>query len=333
MFELKADGSRNWGMFCYSAQETFDYLLAGCERTWGKTGADSWVTSTCVTISPGDSAVTCHCAECRKTMGPGGSATGASRVMGLFVKRMCEEVKRRWPDKKVIFLPYWNYQACPKDVEFPDNLTVMVCGVGSPMALRCKAGRRRAAEDNLRAWKAAVGGNPITNWDYSDRGSGWTHGPIQYPRLVRDFYQTNRGSLAGTFINGGIASDWTTSAPTLYVWMRVLWNPDVDVDALLDEMCRRLYGPAAGTVRELIEVQCRWETGPWSHNLPDAGRIPPEVFRQVWPAEVVAQMKALRDKALLEVANDPVARQRFLYWTWTFDAFLKDAEEIHDKTP
>ena len=37
---------------------------------------------------------------------------------------------------------------------------------------------------------------------------------------------------------------------------------------------------------------------------------------------------ALRAEALAELADDPVARQRFLYWTWTFDAFLKDGEAI-----
>jgi hypothetical protein len=42
-------------------------------------------------------------------------------------------------------------------------------------------------------------------------------------------------------------------------------------------------------------------------------------------------LKPLRDKALAETADDPVARQRFLYWTWTFDAFLKEAEEIAQK--
>jgi len=42
-------------------------------------------------------------------------------------------------------------------------------------------------------------------------------------------------------------------------------------------------------------------------------------------------MKTLRDKALAEMADDPVARQRFLYWTWTFDAFLKEAEDTSQK--
>jgi hypothetical protein len=31
------------------------------------------------------------------------------------------------------------------------------------------------------------------------------------------------------------------------------------------------------------------------------------------------------------MADDPVARQRFLYWTWTFDAFLEEAEVSQQK--
>jgi hypothetical protein len=325
MFAVKADGSRNFSMFCYSALETFAFVVDGCERVWskgGEGGGASWVTATCVTVSPADAALDCYCPACRETMAKG----GASLVMGLFVKRMCEEVKKRWPDKKVIYLPYWNYQKCPDSVQFPDNLTVMVCTTGAPMALMRQKDGRRATEDNLHAWSAKVGG-PITDWDYSDRGSGWTYGPLQYPHVVRDFYRTNRTCLAGSFLNGGIMSDWTTTAPTLYVWMKVLWNPDVEVDAVLDEMCRRLYGKAGGTVRELIRLECeRWEVVPWTRHLEDAGAIPPPLFQELWPAEVVGRMQALRDKALAELADDTGARQRFLYWTWTFDAFLKDAE-------
>jgi hypothetical protein len=111
--------------------------------------------------------------------------------------------------------------------------------------------------------------------------------------------------------------------------MKALWNPDLDVDAVLDEMCRRLYGKAGDTVRELLRLQCdRWQKGTWKTNLGDQGRIPPALFREIWSPEVVARMKALRDQVLAELADDPVARQRFLYWTWTFDAFLKDAAAI-----
>ena len=168
--------------------------------------------------------------------------------------------------------------------------------------------------------------------DAWDRGSGWTYGPVQYPHLVCEFYRTNRTVLAGTFINGGIMADWTTSAPTLYVWMKALWNPELDVDAVLDAMCRRLYGQAGGTVRELIRLQCaRWDTV--KGGLADQGRIPPAMYQKIWPPDVVVQMMALRDKARVELADDPVGRQRFLYWTWTFDGFLAEAKGSETNQP
>jgi len=333
MFAVKKDGTRNFSMLCYSSPRTLEYLLKGCEEYWdGRDYPDvypSWVTATCVTVSPADYAYECHCPDCRQATEQG----GAAKLVAMFVRRMCEAVKKRWPDKKVMYLPYWNYQKCPADVDFPDNLVVKVCTTGGPMALMRQAHARRGTEENIRAWSIKARG-PVTVWDYSDRGSGWTFAPFQYPHLVCDFYRKNREHIAGVFINGGGLSDWTTTAPTMYVWMKALWNPDIDADAVLDAMCARLFGRAGDTVRRLIRLQCqRWQDGRWKHNLADAGRIPPELYREIWPAEVVAEMKALRDRALAETADDAAARQRLLFWTWTFDAFLKEAAEVYGGAP
>jgi hypothetical protein len=137
------------------------------------------------------------------------------------------------------------------------------------------------------------------------------------------------------FINGENLGEWTLTAPTLYVWMKALWNPDLDVDAVLDEMCRRLYGKAGATVRELTKLECDvWEAGDWKSRrvkVPGGWFVPGQLFRRFWTPDIAQRMKVLRDKALAELADDPVARQRFLYWTWTFDAFLKEAEAIREK--
>ena len=48
---------------------------------------------------------------------------------------------------------------------------------------------------------------------------------------------------------------------------------------------------------------------------------------------MVQRLKALRDRALTELVGDALARQRFLYWTWSFDAFVKEAGTLHGKKP
>ncbi len=331
MFALKKDGTRNFNMFCYSSPKTLDYLLEGCERVWtqGKGGCP-WVTSTCVTVSPPDSTVECHCPPCREAFAKGGGTwiDGPSMMMGLFVKRMCEAVKQRWPDKKVIYLPYWNYQECPKGVDYPDNLVIMAAMTTYPMALNVQPENAQEAMERLRAWRAKAC-LPVTMWDYC---VNWTYGPHQYPHVVRDFYKAARGLVAGVFINGENLGEWTLAAPTLYVWMKALWNPELDVDAVLDEMCRRLYGKAGATVRELSKLECDvWEAGDWKSRrvkVPGGWFVPGALFRRFWTPDVVQRLKVLRDKALAELADDPAARQRFLYRTWTFDAFLKEAEAL-----
>jgi hypothetical protein len=333
MMAVKKDGTRSTTMLCYSSPKALEYLLAGCERVWDEGGGATWVTSTCVTVSPADSVVACHCSACRKTFAKGSGTPngGASLIMATFVKRMCEAVKRRWPDKKVIYLPYWNYDECRKEVQYPDNLVVMSAMTTYPMPLTAQRENFEEAIQRLRDFRsqACV---PVTIWDYC---VAWTYGPYQYPHLVRDYCRAVKGISAGTFLNGMCLGEWTNTAPTLYVWMRALWSPDLDVDAVLDEMCRRLYGKAGKTARELMKLECDvWEKGQWREDRikqPGGWPVPRRLFRVIFTPDVVQRMKALRDKALSELADDPVARQRFLYWTWTFDAFLKEADATHKK--
>ncbi len=325
LFRKNEDGTPNFKQLCYSEPRTLEYLLEGCADAWDHGKPVSWVTSTSVTVSPSDSMLNCACEACQKAIKEGGEVK-ASLLMGRFVLKMCQAVKERWPDKKVLYLPYWNYQKAPKGLEFPDNLEVMVCTTGEPMALRKQPGTRKALDANLAAWSKLAGGR-ITNWDYSDRGSGWTYAPMQYPNLIVDFYRSRQSDLIGTFINGGAASDWTTTAPTMYVWMKALWNPQLNAEAIFDEMCQRMFGNAAGTTREMLRVETQlWEDGKWG-GQGDNGVFTPKQFNSIWTPQTVAQLRDLRERAMKELAGDPVGRQRLLYWTWTFESFLTEAAE------
>ncbi len=330
MFALKADGTRHFSMFCYSSPKTLDYLLKGCENAWEHDKSVSWVTATCVTISPADHAVQCFCEPCRKLWEPAGGTYGrASKTMGVFVKRMCEEVKKRWPDKRVIYLPYWNYTNCPEGFECPDNLEVQMCTMA--FGLMRQGGARANMQKQLQAWSKVVGGK-ITTWEYSHRVPEWTYAPVQYPHLVQDYYRANRDILAGSYLNAGTIREWSTGAPTDYVWMKVLWNPDVDVDAILDRLCSRMFGKAGGTCQELLRLQCeRFEKTPWPESNADVGYLRGGNFRAMYPPEVVTAMTALRERARREMVGDALAERRFAYWTWTFDRFLNEAQEIWAK--
>jgi len=334
LFAVRKDGSRNFEMFCYSAPETLAFYVDNLERAWDQGGKGvhlGGIRRSSVTVwAPLDLGgrslgAACHCPACRATLAKGGEEL----LMGLFVQRLCEQVKRRWPDKTVVYVP-WAIPQCPEELKFPDNLAVNSLNLDA-MGLVHQPAIRRMEEGRLRAW-SGKSGRPVHTWTDFAGPSDWTYGPVQFPHVVQGFYLRNRGRLDGGMVLSYGGACFITAAPTYYVWNRVLWNPDLDVDAVLDAMCRRLFGPAAGSARELLRLQCqRWEGTPLSRPLRvGQNRIPPKLFREIWPADVVARMKALRDKALAEIdrAGDSAARKAFLYWTWEFDAFVEYAGSI-----
>ncbi len=143
MFKLTKDGKRNYSQLCYGSQSTLDFLLAGCAAVWDKKAnamapwcghGASWVTTTCVTLSPCDEPVDCCCQNCRKLYDPNGGNRGTgSKIMGVFLKKFADEVKRRWPGKKVLYLPYWNYTVFPKGLDLPDNIEIQMCTMSFAM--------------------------------------------------------------------------------------------------------------------------------------------------------------------------------------------------------
>lgn len=333
LFMKRANGETNASMLCYSSPETYDFLMAGCEAVWDKGETNlpawnnhgvSWVAPACVTISPGDEPIDCYCPECRKLYDPNGGSRGTgSRIMGVFVKKFADEVKRRWPDKKVMYLPYWNYTVRPKGVDFPDNLEIQMCTMA--FALMKQPGWRAKMETCMRDWSQVAKGK-IQTWEYPHRVIEYPGVEIQYPHLVQDYYRHNREVLVGSFLNGNTILDWSMTAPTLCCTMKVLWNPDVDVDAILDVMCARMFGKGAGAARELLQLMSdRWEKTAWSAEIDDMGRLEPAMYRETWPPDVVAKMTGLWEKARGDLKDDPEAGQRLLYVTWTFKDF---AEEV-----
>lgn len=330
LFAVNADGPRNTKVFCYSSPATLAFLLDGCKTVWDEGGQASWVTASCVTVSPADVAVACDCAACKQLANPGARQGTGSRIMCDFLRRFAEEVQRRWPDKKVIYLPYWNYALLPAGYAFPPNLEVMLASNFPQGTAELRDEKARVSADALiRDWSGAVG-EKITTWEYSLSITGWVHAPVQFPHVVQDFYRRNRDVLVGSFLNGGNVAEWSRCAPTMYCWMKVLWNPEIDVDAVLGEMCRRMFGQATEPTHALLQLMInRYEQAPWPERIGGAGRVSTPIYLATWPPEVVARMQTLRQQAEALLPADSVERKRLDYWLWTFDAFVAEAEERH----
>src|SRR5262249_52512035 len=73
--------------------------------------------------------------------------------------------------------------------------------------------------------------------------------PITYPHKlaedIRDYYRAGmRFGDFDTFVN-----DWGAGGLNCYELARILWDPEQDVDRLIDDYCQKGFGPAAAAMK------------------------------------------------------------------------------------
>jgi hypothetical protein len=178
----------------------------------------------------------------------------------------------------------------------------------------------KAEQDNIDAWMAASG-RKIQNWHYNCWPADRTKAAYQYPHTIKKHYQDNKNKTVGSFING-VKDHWPRQHFSLYTWLKVLWNPDFDVDAAYDEYCKRMFGPAEKTMKELISMQMDgWEKRTWSsHKF-----SPKSVYEESFPRKDVLKMQKLFAKARKKAKDDPIVTARLDYLAPPLEEFFAES--------
>ena len=327
VMQKRKDGSRDPQMLCYGNPRTLALHMEVLARAFDKgeklAPGDLGIVDDAVTVSPWDAGIACHCDDCRKLMQPERGGYGeASQLVGTFVATLARALKDRWPGKGVFYLPYVNYTLAPQGIEFPDNVAVQLCGMPG-LANYKEPATWKEFQDNIDTWRGLVGGR-VHTWDYNCWPEEKTKACYLYPHVVRDYYRTNRGRIVGTTVNG-TNDHFPRSHLSLVAWLKCMWDPDFDVDAMLDEFAVRMFGPAAVPMRELVRMQCEgWEKSRWPGGVFSAKHIYTESF----PKPVLDRMRDLLAEARRAIGTDLVLRQRLDYYEKPFAEFFREYEVV-----
>ncbi len=318
MWQLNKRGERERTHPCYTAEETVDAFLREIARHERGKEARIGIRGHTVTVSPADVGIACHCDDCRSLWRPDAGEYGrATRIMASFVKRLGERMKKAYPEKRILFLPYQNYTIPPEDITLPDNVYVQMCHMPG-LALYKEPEIRERWQGYVDGWVKRTG-HPIQDWHYSCWPADRTRAPYQYPHVVNDYYTRNRETTVGSFING-TGNHWPRFHFTLYCWMKSLWDPAFDVDAAMREYTRRMYGDAAETVHEILRLQTRgWEESRWK------GRFSAKaLYREGYPKKVLERIRKLLEKARKQVEGDGKSARRLAYFAAPFEPFFEE---------
>ena len=240
-----------------------------------------------------------------------------------FWNAIAEQVAKVHPNKLLVVDAYSAYAAPPVERKLHPNLVVRF----SPLSYHSEEYR----QESLRDWdgwsKAAKRMYFRPNLMLLGRREGL---PLLYVhKFGQDFrYLASHGMMGTDF--DACCHHWATQGLNYYVVARLHWNPEQDVDALVDDYCQAGFGPAAKSVRRYFD---RLEA------LLNESAAKQGKATAAFSPEALAGLRKELDQARKEAGSDPVVAKRLAFLElglrWTeieakAHAFLSDPKADKD---
>lgn len=199
-------------------------------------------------VDPHDSYPYCQCEDCQRVYRADPEQDFSEIIFGA-VARVAEAVSD-FDGRYISTLAYGPKVQPPKTVTLPDNVRVRLCVNGA--LYHSMPGTRDTQLDLVRRWSERMEGDLVL-WIYPDQarpGKPIAGVPEIAPHAMAEFLRAVRPYVAGCFFENESTAE-TFRFLDEYITMKLLWDPEQDVDALLADYFRSFYGPAAEPISAL----------------------------------------------------------------------------------
>lgn len=268
-----------------------------------------------VSLLPHDSYVACQCEDCREFIhedwGPSGQH---SELVWQFVEKMAKWLQQEYPDKLITCLAYSSYSERPPDLtSLPENVIVGLCP-------RAYAKTSNDVDPENYADLMRI----VNDWSrVNDRKMLiWLHHLYRYrqqrykgiPMLLTGLYERLFRDLAPHADLMHIELDPDSimlEHLNRYVMLRLLYNPNLSAEALVEDYARSFYGPGADIALALLrDVEARGNAAAAAHAASTT------VWEEHFTGEAVAGHRAQADQLLQVTAGTRFAAAADLFSRW-----------------
>ena len=312
-------------------------------KTWVREHPEATIFS----VSQNDWYNPCQCPECAAFDAAQGSHAG---TLIRFVNQIAEEIEKINPDLVIDTLAYQYTRTPPKSIRPRRNVCVRLCSIECCFAHpldecdRVMSFANRIHGDSfqrdLEGWAKVC--DRLYVWDYV---VNFHHYVMPFPNfgvLAANLRYFRRNNVTGVFEEGSTSQWGHTEFIELKSWVlaKLLWDPDQDTQALVEDFVAGYYGEAAVYVMQYFNfLNDRLAASPDTHfgiyDPPKVEYLSPEDIRYALnlfeKAQAAAESPAIRERAA--VAGLPIR-----YWALLkmppspereamIDAFREDLEK------
>jgi hypothetical protein len=199
-------------------------------------------------VSQNDNRQYCTCESCRKIDEREGSPSGS-------IIDFVNKVAVQFPDKMISTLAYEYSRKAPKNLRPEKNINIMLCSIemrrDRPFAEATDTVSTSFVRD-VKEWSKIA--NDIIVWDYV----------IQFPNLISPFpnlhvLQPNLKFFAENGVNamfeqGNREVGGEFAELRSYLISKLMWDPDENVDSLMDDFLNGYYGAGGKPIRHYIDI-------------------------------------------------------------------------------
>ncbi|MFC2125240.1 DUF4838 domain-containing protein [Bacteroidota bacterium] len=202
-------------------------------------------------VSQNDRDNPCQCNKCQAIVKKEGSESG---VIIWFVNQVAEAVEKEFPDKFIGTLAYKYSRKPCKTIQPRHNVVVRLCSIECCFSHDIEScSRNKSFLQDLKGWSAMS--QNLYIWDYVVY---FQHYLMPYPNIrvlqpnIKTFQENNAIGImeqADYESRGGEFAELR-----MYLISRLLWNPDSNVEDVIDDFMYGYYGRAGQFVRQYFDL-------------------------------------------------------------------------------
>ena len=276
---VKGKRVKDRGQLCLTHPDVLKISIREIER-WLKDDPEASI----VSITQNDWEDWCECERC-KALDEKEESHSATIVN--FVNAIADSLSGKYPDIYFDTFAYTYSQKPPKTLTVRDNVIIRICHMNPccdahPLT---DCDRNTDYVNHLRTWRRR--GGKMYAWHYVTDFNHYLMPLPNFNALKKDILFYYKEGVSGVFCQGdshpGGGGEWAELRS--YVLAKLLWDPTIDVDEVIDDFMQGVYGKAAAPIRQYFNMLHKIVTDPEMHfdlySHPDeVGYLSPEILQK-----------------------------------------------------
>ncbi|MEN8250627.1 MAG: DUF4838 domain-containing protein [Bacteroidota bacterium] len=255
-------------------------------------------------VSQNDAYNFCECDECKTMYEKYGSVSGAYIYMS-------NKIAKEFPDKQISTLAYQFTRSAPTNITPLDNVNIMFCSIECNRSMPLEEDERSAEfVKDMKDWSQLT--NNFFIWDYVVQFKNYLT-PFPNFHVLQPNIQFFNKYDVGMMFQQGSSRNWSDLADLKqYVISKLLWDPNANVDEIVNDFMNKYYGPASPYIMDYYNLTHKAITENQEKEFLNIYGFPSDYIDSYLTPDLLVQYKDLMDKAETSVYNEPVYLNRVL---------------------